>query len=77
MNLSPDLEELARLTIDCGFKLHKALGPGLLESVYEAVMMDRLTAVGLAAERQKVIEIEYQGMISGKAFAPISWWTIV
>ncbi len=29
-----DLEEVARIAVDCGFHLHKALGPGLLESVY-------------------------------------------
>ena len=33
-----DVEELARITIDCGLKVHKDLGPGLLESVYEAVL---------------------------------------
>jgi hypothetical protein len=35
------IEELARICVDCGFHLHKGLGPGLLESVYEAVMADK------------------------------------
>jgi iron complex transport system substrate-binding protein len=33
-----DIEELARAAVDCGYKVHQALGPGLLESVYETVL---------------------------------------
>ena len=48
-----DVEELARKTIDCGFHIHKKLGPGLLESVYEAVLAASLERAGLRVERQK------------------------
>jgi PD-(D/E)XK nuclease superfamily len=34
-----DIEELAGLTIDCGLKIHRDLGPGLLDSVYEAILV--------------------------------------
>jgi hypothetical protein len=37
------LEELATIAIDCGFKIHNKLGPGLLESVYEVILADSLT----------------------------------
>jgi GxxExxY protein len=47
-----DIEELARLSVDVGFKIHKNLGPGLLESVYEAVMAVHLARAGLSVERQ-------------------------
>lgn len=58
----PDLEECARLTVDCGLQIHRELGPGLLESVYEAVLQASLIQAGLAVERQKLIDIEYRGM---------------
>jgi GxxExxY protein len=56
-----DIEELATIAVDCGFKLHKGLGPGLLESVYEAVLADKLQERGLFVERQKSINIEFEG----------------
>jgi GxxExxY protein len=63
-----DVEELASLSIDCALKLHKELGPGLLESVYEAVLAASLARRGLAVERQKPIPIEYDGMVLGEGF---------
>lgn len=57
-----DIEELARVTIDCGFDLHKNLGPGLLESVYEAIMADKLSRRGLKVQRQAAIPIRYEGI---------------
>lgn len=58
-----DLEEVARLAVDSGLKVHKELGPGLLESVYEAVLAASLARGGLVVERQKAIPIEYDGMV--------------
>ncbi len=57
-----DIEELARRTIDCGFHIHKKLGPGLLESVYEAVLAASLERDGLRVERQKPIAIQFEGL---------------
>jgi GxxExxY protein len=57
-----EIEELARLTIDCGFRIHKELGPGLLESVYETVLAASLTKAGLMVERQKAIPIVFEGI---------------
>jgi GxxExxY protein len=54
-----DLEEICRITVDCGFHLHKTLGPGLLESVYEACLFQSLASRGLFTERQKTIAIRY------------------
>lgn len=64
----PDIEELARTAIDLGFRIHKDLGPGLLESVYEAVMAASLARGGISVERQKAIEIEYDGLKLGEGF---------
>ena len=63
-----DIEELARLTIDCGLKIHRDLGPGLFESVYEAVLASSLSKLGLKADRQVPIGIEYDGLTFAEAF---------
>lgn len=63
-----DLEELARVAVDCGFKIHDALGPGLLESVYEAVFAASLARRGVVVERQKPIDIEFDGMVLREGF---------
>ncbi len=66
--MSEALEELARVAVDCGFKLHEALGPGLLESVYEACLAQSLAKRGLSVERQKPIAIEFDGIILQEGF---------
>ncbi|HEV2867634.1 MAG TPA: GxxExxY protein [Allosphingosinicella sp.] len=63
-----DIDELAREAVDCGFRIHSELGPGLLESVYEALMAASLARRGLAVERQKPIAIEFDGMRLGEGF---------
>jgi iron complex transport system substrate-binding protein len=63
-----DVESLARIAVDCGLKVHRDLGPGLLESVYETIMAARLLRAGLAVERQKPIAIEYDGMVFKEGF---------
>jgi GxxExxY protein len=57
-----DLDEITGTIIDCSVKLHQALGPGLLESVYEAVLARDLERRGMRVERQKVLRFEYDGM---------------
>lgn len=44
------------------FKIHKTLGHGLLESVYEEALCYELTNAGLKYQRQKEIEVVYEGM---------------
>ncbi len=63
-----DIEEIAATAIDCGLRVHRELGPGLFESVYEAVMAAVLTREGLAVERQKPIPLEFDGMALGEGF---------
>jgi iron complex transport system substrate-binding protein len=66
--VSVDIEELARVAIDCGFKIHRDLGPGLLESVYEAVLYAALQKRGITVERQKPIEIRYEDLVLREGF---------
>jgi GxxExxY protein len=54
-------DEIARLVVECAFELHKELGPGLLESVYEVLLADALRELGLAVERQKPIPVCFRG----------------
>jgi GxxExxY protein len=56
-----DLEELAKIVFNLGLQLHKELGPGLLESVYEAVLEDMLVDQGFFVERQKIIPVVFRG----------------
>jgi GxxExxY protein len=63
-----DIEELARLAIDAGFHIHKRLGPGLLESVYEVVLSASLSKQGLNVERQKSIPIRFDDLLIADAF---------
>lgn len=53
--------ELGTIIVDEAVRIHKALGPGLLEIVYEAVLARRLEKRGLVVERQKPVSIEFEG----------------
>ena len=63
-----EIERLATIAVDCGFGVHRDLGPGLLESVYEAVLAHSLRTRGLAAERQKPVPIRLPGVILDEGF---------
>ena len=54
-------DEIATVVVECAFALHKELGPGLLESVYEVLLADALRERGLSVERQKPIPICFRG----------------
>jgi GxxExxY protein len=63
-----DIEWLAKSAIDCGFKVHDDIGPGLLETAYEAFLAARLTERGLSVEVQKPVPVEYRGVLIRDAF---------
>ena len=56
-------DEITGDIVDTALKIHKALGPGLLESVYEIVLTRSLERRGYYVERQKVVQFEYDGII--------------
>ena len=60
--------EIAREIVDAALLLHKRLGPGLLESVYEVVLAHELKRRGLEVQRQMVIPIEYEGIKFDEGF---------
>lgn len=63
-----DVEKLASLAIDCGYRIHHDLGPGLLESVYETLLAAKLARAGVHVERQRPIDIEYDGIRMREGF---------
>ena len=62
------LEDIAKISVDCGFHLHRDIGPGLFESVYEILLFESLKEKGLSVERQKVIPITFKGRVLEEAF---------
>jgi GxxExxY protein len=59
-------DPLTERIIGCGIAVHRALGPGLLESPYQAAMCLELTAAGLAFERERLIPAIYRGIRIGE-----------
>ena len=65
---SMELDDITEAIVETSFKIHRDLGPGLLESVYEAVLARALERQGFLIERQKVIRFEYNGMVFEEGF---------
>ncbi len=63
-----DIELLARDAVDCGFKIHRDLGPGLLESVYETLLARSLEKRGFRVVRQLPISFVFDEMSFDDAF---------
>lgn len=61
-------ERIGKAILDAAFKVHSALGPGLLESVYEAALARELIKAGHSVERQKPIQAIYDGEVLDVAF---------
>ncbi|MDD2519861.1 MAG: GxxExxY protein [Kiritimatiellae bacterium] len=53
--------EIGKVVVDAAIAVHRELGPGLLESVYEAILADELAARGLSVARQVMVPIAYKG----------------
>ncbi len=60
--------EIGTIIVEEAMALHRGLGPGLLEFVYEVCLADALERRGLAVERQKPIPIEYRGIRFAEGF---------
>jgi len=63
-----DIDAVSGDVLDVALRLHRDLGPGLLESVYEAVLAGRLVAMGYSVARQRAIDIEFEGLRFEAAF---------
>ncbi len=52
--------ELSKIVVDCAYKIHTKLGPGLLESAYEECLLYELTKAGLKVQKQKPMPLVYE-----------------
>jgi iron complex transport system substrate-binding protein len=62
------IDEVTREVIGVAMRIHRALGPGLLESVYETILSGKLSEIGYFVERQKPIDLEFEGALFPAAF---------
>jgi GxxExxY protein len=60
--------EIGTIVVDSSITIHKELGPGLLESVYETVLAYELEERGLEVDRQVSVPIQYKGIIFEEGF---------
>jgi GxxExxY protein len=63
-----DENEISRHIVDAAIAIHRELGPGLLESVYEAVLAHELQQRGLAVQRQVIVPFFYGGIRFDEGF---------
>jgi len=63
-----DLEAVSGDVIDVAIRLHRALGPGLLESVYEMLLASKLASIGYRVARQQLVDIEFENVRIDGAF---------
>ncbi|HEX6661604.1 MAG TPA: GxxExxY protein [Sphingomicrobium sp.] len=63
-----DPEAISGDVIEAAIALHRELGPGLLESVYEMILASELAIKGYSVERQRAVNVEYRGMLFEAAF---------
>jgi GxxExxY protein len=55
-----NIEEVFKIVLDCSYKVHSALGPGLLESAYEECLYFELIESGLTVEKQVPLPLVYK-----------------
>jgi len=60
---SAEVERVGHVVVDSALKVHKALGPGLLESAYEHCLTHELTVRGVSLRRQAALPIQYDGVM--------------
>ena len=64
-----ELKEINKLTeriIGCAIEVHKNLGPGLVESIYETALCMEMSKAGLQFKKQVVMPVEYKGVKIGE-----------
>jgi GxxExxY protein len=62
VRISPEVEGLATIVVDSAFTVHKELGPGLLESAYEACLSHELGLRGVKHQLQLPVPLNYKGI---------------
>ena len=60
MKTEKELNQITEKIIGCAIEIHRELGPGLLESIYESALCIELDSIGLTYERQKSLPVIYK-----------------
>ena len=60
--IPPEVEQIGKTVLDAAFKIHTALGPGLLESVYEGCLAYEITKSGTDVETQVALPVLYENV---------------
>ena len=60
--------EIGKEIVDSAVEIHRELGPGLLESVYETILLYELRERGLAVEKQVAVPVKYKGITFNEGF---------
>lgn len=63
-----NVDEITGAVINCALDIHRRLGPGLLESVYELVLCKKLDQLGFIVDRQVPVSFEFDGLQFKDAF---------
>lgn len=63
-----ELDDITGGIVDTALRIHRDLGPGMLESVYEALLARALEQRGFQVERQLALRFEYQGVVFEEGF---------
>lgn len=61
IDMSLEDNQLTQSIMDCLFRVHTVMGPGLLESIYEECLCHEFSRRGIPYERQKIIPLMYEG----------------
>ncbi len=64
---SPDIDALAADLLDAAIEVHRYLGPGFLEAIYEEALSAELTLRGMPFVRQATVQVQYKGRVVGDA----------
>lgn len=65
--ISEEEERIGKAVVNAVYKVHKELGPGLLEKVYEVCMAHVLSEAGFDVQRQVEVPITFEGLVLGNA----------
>lgn len=68
--LPPEVEKVATATVDATYKIHKALGPGLIESVYELCLAHELRKRHFVVQSQLDLPIYYDDIVIDSGLRP-------
>ena len=64
-------DHLTKRIISCAYKVHRTLGTGFLEKVYENALRIELEKLGIRVEQQQPINVEYEGQVVGEYYADL------